>query len=195
MSLVPGEEVGFLDHVAEFFLAHKGAALMLAPPDVDLVRRYEGEGVPFEVLCRGIERAFELRGRHGRERTPQLSLRACKRSIDAAVRGWRRGALRGAGPIADPALIDRLLGEARAAAGTPRGLAYRAAYRAACAGDEIAAAAAFAYLSALPRAEQRRLCRPAVDALPAGVPPWQKRASVREALTRAACEHGRLSFS
>ncbi len=194
MSLIPGEEVTYLDHVSEFFLAHKGAALMLAPPDVDLVRAYEGEGVPFEVLCRGIERAFEIRRHHGRERTPTLALRACKKSIDAAVRHWRKGALRGAGPLADPALIDRLLGEARASAGTPRGAAFRAAYRAVCAGEDVAPAAAFAYLAALPRPEQRRLCRPVVDALPGGVPPWQKRASVREALVRAACEHGRLEL-
>jgi len=194
LSLFPAEEIGYLDHVAEFFLAHKGAALMLAPPDVDLVRRYEGQGIPFEVLCQGIERAFELRRHHGRERTPQLSLGACKRSIDAAVRRWQKGALRGAAPAPDPTVIDRLLGEARAAAGTPRGEAYRAAYRAACAGEEMVGAAAFAYLGALPRAEQRRLCRPVVDALPAGVPPWQKRASLREALVRAACEHGRLTL-
>ena len=148
MSLIPGEEVTYLDHVSEFFLAHKGAALMLAPPDVDLVRAYEGEGVPFEVLCRGIERAFEIRRHHGRERTPTLALRACKKSIDAAVRHWRKGALRGAGPLDDPALIDRLLGEARASAGTPRGAAFRAAYRAVCAGEDVAPAAAFAYLAA-----------------------------------------------
>ena len=142
MSLLPSEEITYLDYVAEFFLAQKGAGLTLSPPDVELVRRYEGEGIPFEVLCRGIERAFEVRRRHGKERTPHLSLRSCRRSIDAEVRRHRKGAIRGAGPLADPRRLDRLLGLARTAPAKPIGLAYRAAYRAACSGDAVEPAAA-----------------------------------------------------
>jgi hypothetical protein len=193
VSLLPAEEITYLDYVAEFFLSQKGAGLVLAPPDVELVRRYEGEGIPFEVLCRGIERAFEVRRRHGKERTPHLSLRSCRRSMDAEVRRFRKGALRGAGPVADAGLLDRLLGLARTAP-KPASLAYRAAYRAACAGDAIEPAAAFAYLAALPRADQRQLCRATVASLPRapGTPPWERRALLRAALTTAALEHGKL---
>jgi hypothetical protein len=197
VSLLPADEITYVDYVAEYFLAQKGAALTLSPPDVDLVRGYEGEGIPFEVLCRGIERAFEVRRRHGRERTPHLSLRSCKRSIDAEVRRHRKGALRGAGPVADPARIDRLLGLLRTATQAPAQAAYRAAYRAACAGDAVEPAAAFAYLATLPRPEQRTLCRATLSVLPRtpGTPSWERRAAVRAALTTAALEHGKLALS
>ncbi len=197
MSLLPTEEITYLDYVAEYFLAQKGAGLTLSPPDVELVRRYEGEGIPFEVLCRGIERAFEVRRRHGKERTPHLSLRSCRRSIDAEARSFRKGALRGAGPIADSGRLDRLLGLARGADSKPVSVAYRAAYRAACAGDAVEPAAAFAYLGALPRPEQRRLCRSTLTSLPRapGTPPWERRTLLRAALTTAALEHGKLQLA
>ena len=197
MSLLPSEEITYLDYVGEFFLAQKGAGLVLSPPDVELVRRYEGEGIPFEVLCRGIERAFEVRRRHAKERTPHLSLRSCKRSIDAEVRHHRKGALRGAGPIADAGRIDRLLGLARAAEAPEVRAAYRAAYRAACSGDAVELAAAFAYLGALPRPEQRRLCRAVAATVPRSpeAPPWERRAALREALTTAALERGKLQLA
>lgn len=180
--------------MGEFFLAQKGAGLVLSPPDVELVRRYEGEGIPFEVLCRGIERAFEVRRRHGRERTPTLSLRSCKRSIDAEVRRHLKGALRGAGPVPDAGRIDRLLGLARTAGTKEIRAAYRAAYRAACSGDAVERAAAFAYLGALTRPEQRQLCRAIAAAVPRSPesPPWERRAALRAALTTAALERGKL---
>lgn len=196
MSLLPAEEITYLDYVAEFFLAQKGAGLVLAPPDVELVRRYEGEGIPFEILCRGIERAFEVRRRHGKERTPHLSLRSCRRSIDAEVRRFRKSAVRGAGPVADSGRLDRLLGLARTASVKAATAAYRAAYRAACSGDAVEPAAAFAYLAALPRPEQRQLCRATLASLPRapGTPPWERRTLLRAALTTAALEHGKLAL-
>ena len=197
MSLLPAAEIGFVDYVSEFFLAQKGSGLMLSPPDIELVRRYEGEGIPFEVICRGIARAFEVRRHHGRERSPQLSLRACKRSIEAAVRRHRIGALRGPGPPLEPARIDRLLGRLRSSEDGATRAAYRAAYRAACGGEPAEGAAAFAYLAGLPREAQRRLCGGAFHALPCSPveSPWTRRARLREALTRAALEHGKLDLS
>ncbi len=194
MSLIPADEIGYVDYVAEYFLAHKGRGASLSPLDVDLVRRYEGEGVPFEVVCRGIERAFEVRRRHGREATPQLRLSACRRSIDAEVRRFRKGAIRGPGPVPEPAQLDRILGRLREAIGTPAESGYRAAYRALCEGQDPLPAAALGYLRALPRPARRGLCKAVFAALSRapGTPRWERREALRSALATAAVEHGKL---
>ncbi len=194
MSLLPADEIGYLDYVAEFFLAQKGAGTGLSPLDVDLVRRYEGEGVPFEVVCRGVERAFEVRRRNGKERTPHLSLRACKRSIEAEVRRFRAGAVRGSGPVPAPAVLDLLLANAREAAGSPASAGWRAAYRALCMGEDPRPAAAAAYLAALPGHERRDLFRAARPAR-SGATRLARREAFRAALTTAALEHGKLDLS
>lgn len=200
MSLLPTTEIGYIDYVSEYFLAQKGTGLMLSPLDVELVRRYEGQGIPFEVLCRGVARAFEVRHRHGKDRSPQLSLRACKRSIEAEVRRHARGALRGPGPLPEPAHLDRLLGRLRSAPNDAARAGYRAAYRAACGGEALAPAAAFAYLAALPRTAQRGLCgavfrslAPRMDEPMVAEAHWL-RERLRDALARAALEHGKLAL-
>ncbi|MHB1845214.1 MAG: hypothetical protein ACYCWW_10315 [Deltaproteobacteria bacterium] len=193
MSLLPADEIGYLDYVGEFFLAQKGSGLVLSPLDVELVRRFEGEGVPFEVLCRGIARAFEARRRHEKPRTPQLSLRACRRSIDAEVRRFRAGAVRGGEPVPPPDRIDRLLGRARAAGEGAR-LAYRAAYRALCEGEAPAIAAAAAIVRSLSRAERRELLAQARDRA-AGGDPGGRRGRLRETLVELALERGRVDLT
>ncbi len=197
MSLLPQDDIGYLDYVAEFFLAQKGTGLVLSPVDVELVRRWEGEGVPFEVVCRGIARAFEARRRNGKPRTPTLSLGACKRSIDAEVRRFRTSSLRGAEPPPPPDRIDRLLARARGAGSPPERAAYRAAYRALCEGTPPELPAGAAYLEALSSAERRAQLRGLFRALPrqAGEPPWQRRERLREAIARLAAERGRLDLS
>jgi hypothetical protein len=155
VSLLPADEVTYLDCVAEFFLAQRGTGLMISSPDVELVRAYEGAGIPTAVLCRGIERAFERRRHAGKP--PHRTLSSCRQTIDAEVRRFLGGANRAPGDLPDSHALDRLVALAKSADRPEEKAAYRAAYRAACAGGIPEEAAGLAYLMALPVAERTRV--------------------------------------
>jgi hypothetical protein len=157
MSLLPADEVTYLDCVAEFFLAQRGTGLMVSPPDVELLRAYEGAGIPPTVLCRGIERAFERRRQHGKP--PHRTLSSCRRTLDAEVRRFLLGAGRPPGDLPTPEILDRLVALAKSADKAEDKAAYRAAYRAACAGGTPSEAAGMAYLMALSKGERRRVAQ------------------------------------
>jgi hypothetical protein len=155
VSLLPADEVTYLDCVSEFFLAQRGVGLMISSPDVELVRAYEGAGIPTAVLCRAIERAFERRRHAGKP--PHRTLSSCRRTIDAEVRRFLGGANRAPGEQPDSHTLDRLVGLAKSASRPEEKAAYRAAYRAACAGGAPEEAAGIAYLLALPLIERTRV--------------------------------------
>jgi hypothetical protein len=75
--------LAYLEAVESFFLARRGRGLMLSPADAHLVRDLQESGVPAEVVCRAVARAFEARER------PPRSLRACAGFIEAEVSLWR----------------------------------------------------------------------------------------------------------
>jgi hypothetical protein len=75
--------LAYLEAVESFFLARRGRGLMLSPADAHLVRDLQEAGVPAEVVCRAVARAFEVRDR------PPRSLRACAGFIEAEVALWR----------------------------------------------------------------------------------------------------------
>jgi hypothetical protein len=155
LSLIPADEVTYLDCVAEFFLAQRGTGLVISSPDVELVRAYEGAGVPSSVVCKGIERAFERRRHQGKP--PLRRLTSCRRTIDAEVRRFLGGGGRLPGELPDPPMLDRLVGLSKEAQLPEEKAAYRAAYRAACGGGASDEAAGIAYLEALPKSECTRL--------------------------------------
>jgi hypothetical protein len=157
MSLIPAEEVTYVDSVGEFFLAQRGTGLMISSPDVELLRGYEGAGIPATVLCRGIERAFERRRQHGKP--PHRTLSACKRTLDAEVKRFLAGAGRPPGDLPSAETLDRLVALAKSADRPEDKAAYRAAYRAACAGGHPSEAAGLAFLRALPSGERRRVAQ------------------------------------
>jgi hypothetical protein len=157
LSLLPADEVTYLDCVAEFFLAQRGVGLMISSPDVELVRAYEGAGIPTAVLCRAIERAFERRRHAGKP--PHRTISSCRRTLDAEVRRYLGGANRAPGETPDAHALDRLVGLAKSADRPEEKAAYRAAYRAACAGGAPEEAAGLAYLMALPRPERSQVSR------------------------------------
>jgi hypothetical protein len=179
VSLLPADEVTYLDCVAEFFLAQRGSGLMISSPDVELVRAYEGAGIPTAVLCRGIERAFERRRHAGKP--PHRTLSSCRRTIDAEVRHFLGGANRAPGDLPDSHALDRLVALAKSADRPEEKAAYRAAYRAACAGGIPEEAAGLAYLMALPVAE-RTLVSQAVRAGVGRRVPGVSRAGYRDHL-------------
>jgi hypothetical protein len=204
MSLMPLEEITYADCIAEFFTSLKGSGLMLSPLDVELVRSYEVLGVPVDVVCRGIARAFEARRRNYRRGPPgeaprvPRTLRSCRRSIDAEVRKFLRSSAGRMVPPAEPGRIDRLLAHARHALDPAERAAYREAYRAACTGNPPAPAAALRYLSALPRPAQREVCGGVGRRLtprPHEVTRLQWRLRLREALIEEALRRSHLDLA
>src|SRR5689334_3401938 len=86
MSLLP-ESASFEEMVQDCFLAHRGAGLMLSPLDVELVMAWGDDGVPFEVVARGIRKAAEKALWDARPGEPALrSLRACRRDVEAEIK-------------------------------------------------------------------------------------------------------------
>jgi hypothetical protein len=104
VSLLP-DAASFHELVQDCFLAYRGAGLMLSPLDVELVDRWAADGVPFEVVARGIRRAAEAMLFDARAgQTGPRSLRACRRDVDAEIKKHRgRSAGKGEQPNEPPA--------------------------------------------------------------------------------------------
>ncbi|KFE67095.1 hypothetical protein [Hyalangium minutum] len=89
MSLLP-EGASFEELVQDYFLAVRGAGLMLSALDTELLTSWAREGVPFEVVARGITRSAEKALWDVRPGEPVLrSLRACQRQVDAEIKKYR----------------------------------------------------------------------------------------------------------
>src|SRR5215217_7160491 len=85
MSLLP-EAASFEELVQDYFLAVRGAGLMLSPLDAQLLSSWAEANVPFEVVARGIARSAEKALFDARPGEPVLrSLRACRREVAAAL--------------------------------------------------------------------------------------------------------------
>jgi hypothetical protein len=89
MSDLPAESLGYQAVVAEFFLALRGAGLLLSPLDQDQVAEWERRGLPAPVVCRGIRRGVEALAteRPG----PVRSLRALRFAVEDEWRAYRSG--------------------------------------------------------------------------------------------------------
>ncbi|MCE9668252.1 hypothetical protein LY474_10540 [Myxococcus stipitatus] len=102
MSLLP-ESASFEELVQDYFLAVRGAGLMLSALDTQLLTEWAREGVPFEVVARGISRSAEKALWDARPGEPVLrSLRACRRQVDAEIKKYR-SLTAGAGAEPEPA--------------------------------------------------------------------------------------------
>jgi hypothetical protein len=99
MSLLP-EGASFEELVQDYFLAVRGAGLMLSALDTELLTSWAREGVPFEVVARGITRSAEKALWDARPGEPVLrSLRSCQRQVEAEIKKYReRSAGAGEGP-------------------------------------------------------------------------------------------------
>lgn len=81
----------YLEQVETFFLAQRGRGLMVSPADAQFLGELEVRGVPVEVVCRGVARAFAAK--HGAalgygDQAPR-SLRACQSHIEREIESWR----------------------------------------------------------------------------------------------------------
>jgi hypothetical protein len=82
MSLFP-DGASFEELVQDYFLAHRGAGLMLSALDAELLARWSAQQIPFPVVARGIRRAAEKALWDARPgETGLRSLRACKRHVE-----------------------------------------------------------------------------------------------------------------
>src|SRR5687768_4505048 len=89
MSLLP-EGASFEELVQDYFLAVRGAGLMLNALDSELLTSWAREGVPFEVVARGISRSAEKALWDARPGEPVLrSLRACRRQVESEIKQYR----------------------------------------------------------------------------------------------------------
>jgi hypothetical protein len=90
MSLLP-EGASFEELVQDYFLAVRGAGLMLSALDSELLTTWAREQVPFEVVARGITRSAEKALWDARPGEPVLrSLRSCQRQVEAEIKKYRR---------------------------------------------------------------------------------------------------------
>ncbi|MBZ4422514.1 hypothetical protein [Myxococcus sp. RHSTA-1-4] len=102
MSLLP-ESASFEELVQDYFLAVRGAGLMLSALDTELLTTWAREGVPFEVVARGISRSAEKALWDARPGEPVLrSLRACRRQVEAEIKKYRELAAGAGAPEPNP---------------------------------------------------------------------------------------------
>ncbi|WP_225413920.1 hypothetical protein [Stigmatella hybrida] len=88
MSLLP-ESASFEELVQDYFLAVRGAGLMLSALDTELLNSWARLGVPFQVVARGIARSAEKALWDARPGEPVLrNLRACRRQVDAEIKKY-----------------------------------------------------------------------------------------------------------
>lgn len=88
MSHLP-EGASFEELVQDCFVAFRGSGLMLSPLDGELVSAWAAQGVPFEVVARGIRGAAEAALWDARPGEPALrSVRACRRKVEAEIRKY-----------------------------------------------------------------------------------------------------------
>ncbi|HYO67512.1 MAG TPA: hypothetical protein VEU33_15660 [Archangium sp.] len=89
MSLLP-ESASFEELVQDYFLAIRGSGLMLSALDVELLTSWAEQGVPFEVVARGIARSAEKALWDARPGEPVLrSLRACRKQVETELKKHR----------------------------------------------------------------------------------------------------------
>jgi hypothetical protein len=89
MSLLP-ESASFEELVQDYFLAVRGSGLMLSALDTELLTSWASQGVPFEVVARGIARSAEKALWDARPGEPVLrSLRACRRQVEAEIKKYQ----------------------------------------------------------------------------------------------------------
>jgi hypothetical protein len=137
MSQLPARALSYQTVVTEYFLALRGAGLMLSPLDVEQVRGWERRGLPVAVVCRGLRRAVESAlggGRPSGAAAPR-SLRACRMAVEDEWRAYRVGRVGDSPGPPDEVLAARArLDSARAlvarAAGSLSGSSARGLHRA-----------------------------------------------------------------
>ncbi len=83
MSLYARSKFGYLQQAEAFFLSHSQIGLMLGSKDTEMLRQWRNMGVPIEVICAGIKRAFE------QFQEPPRRVSNCRKMIEKELHDWR----------------------------------------------------------------------------------------------------------
>src|SRR5262249_62267814 len=99
MSLLPPTST-FAERVEVLFAVVRGRGLALGALDRELLGVWSEQGVPLEVVARGLLRAAERARWNGQAGATPRSLRACRPEVDAGIEAWKLRSIggRGAGP-------------------------------------------------------------------------------------------------
>ena len=82
MSLLP-DDASYLEQVQAYFLAFRGDGLVLSPLDAQILDDWHSRGVPYQVVCRGIRKAAEVKFRDARPGEARLrTLRSCRSTVE-----------------------------------------------------------------------------------------------------------------
>lgn len=79
----------YFQEISKHFLARRGAPFFLSARDLALVAAWNEAGIPLAVVLEGIDRAFELARKTGRQRGKILSLAYCEGPVLKAFE-WAR---------------------------------------------------------------------------------------------------------
>ena len=98
MSLLPPTST-FAEQVEVLFTVVRGRGLALGALDRQLLGLWSREGVPLQIIARGLLRAAERARWNGAPGAAPRSLRACRPEVDAEIEAWKLRTLgaRGAG--------------------------------------------------------------------------------------------------
>ena len=88
MSLLPPTST-FAEQVEVLFTVVRGRGLALGVLDRELLGRWSDQGVPLQVVARGLMRAAERARWNGPAGAAPRSLRACRPEVDAEIEAWK----------------------------------------------------------------------------------------------------------
>ncbi len=85
------EEQEYWEQIQDHFVSKRGSALILSPRDWPLVTAWQERGIPLEVICEGIDRAFDrLEDKQGTTpRRPIQTLTFCQRDVEDVWEAWQ----------------------------------------------------------------------------------------------------------
>ena len=89
------QDADYYQTIEEFFVARRGAPLMLSSADWVLVRTWRRAGIPLRVVLRGIADALDGHAHSWARGQKVMHLRFCAQEVEVARERWRR-ALSGA---------------------------------------------------------------------------------------------------
>jgi hypothetical protein len=68
------ENQNYIYTVEQFFLTLKDSGLALSAIDYDLIKQWEGRGIPVNVVCRGIENGILELSKQNNRRSSRVGL-------------------------------------------------------------------------------------------------------------------------
>ena len=88
MSLLPPTST-FAEQVEVLFAVVRGRGLALGALDRQLLGLWSEQGVPLQIIARGLLRAAERARWNGPAGSAPRSLRACRPEVDVQIEAWK----------------------------------------------------------------------------------------------------------